>query len=201
MKKVLLLLMVLLALNLVSAASLEGNIYDIGLDKVKNSIVEINTIPLQRVVASDGFYEFKSIPKGDYQIKAYTSDKKVITEEDITITEDGNYVFDLFLIPELESTEQKSIWPYIVFPIIILIIVILLVLKYKKPKKEELIDKDLDYILGIIKKEGNRIVQRDLVQKTGLSEAKVSLMITDLESRGLVKKIRKGRANVIILNK
>ena len=156
---------------------------------------------MQRVVANSGYYEFKSIPKGGYQIKAYTSDKKVITEENITIEEDGAYTFDIFLIPELEEKESDTIWPYIIFPIIILIIVILLFLKYKKPKKEEIIDKDLDYILDIIKKEDNRIIQRDLVQKTGLSEAKISLMITDLESKGLVKKIRKGRANIIILNK
>ncbi|MHC1584962.1 MAG: helix-turn-helix transcriptional regulator, partial [Candidatus Syntropharchaeia archaeon] len=32
-----------------------------------------------------------------------------------------------------------------------------------------------------------------------LSEAKISLMITDLENRGLVTKIKKGRGNVIIL--
>ncbi|MBS3155305.1 winged helix-turn-helix transcriptional regulator [Candidatus Woesearchaeota archaeon] len=201
MKYLSIILLSLIIIEIANAASLEGNIYDISLAKVKNSIVEINTIPLQRVVANSGYYEFKSIPKGGYQIKAYTSDKKVITEENITIEEDGAYTFDIFLIPELEEKESDTIWPYIIFPIIILIIVILLFLKYKKPKKEEIIDKDLDYILDIIKKEDNRIIQRDLVQKTGLSEAKISLMITDLESKGLVKKIRKGRANIIILNK
>lgn len=202
MKKSFIFLVFLIAINTVYAASLDGYIYDIGLDKVKNSIVEINTIPLQRVVASNGFYEFKSIPKGNYQIRAYTQDKKIITEENITITEEGDYTLDLFLIPEFESKEQTIIWPYILGLLAIAGIIILFFLKYrKKPKKEELIDKDLDYIINIIKKEGNRIIQRDLVQKTGLSEAKISLMITDLESKGIIKKIRKGRANIIILNK
>lgn len=202
MKKLVIFLMVLLAINLVNAASLDGNIYDIGLDKVKNSIVEINTVPLQRVVANSGFYEFKSIPNGNYQIKAYTSDKKITTEENITITEDGDYTLDLFLIPEFESEERMVIWPYIIGLLIILMIGILVFLKYKKkPEKEEVLDKDLDYIVNLIKKEDGRIVQRDLVHKTGLSEAKISLMITDLESKGIIRKIKKGRANIIILNK
>ena len=54
---------------------------------------------------------------------------------------------------------------------------------------------------SLIKKEGSRMVQKDIVQKTGLSEAKISLMITDLESKGIIRKIKKGRANIIILNK
>ena len=32
------------------------------------------------------------------------------------------------------------------------------------------------------------------------SEAKVSLMVTDLEDRGLVRKVKQGRGNIILLN-
>jgi uncharacterized membrane protein len=38
-------------------------------------------------------------------------------------------------------------------------------------------------------------------KQTDLSEAKGSLIITDLESRGLVKKIKKGRGNNILIRK
>lgn len=192
--------MFLMLIEIVNSASLSGNIYDIGLDKVKDVIVEIDTVPLQRVVAKDGTYIFNTILPGNYQIKAYTSDKRIETIEDITIENEGNYTFDIFLIPELESKEENIlIWPYILGFIFIVLIIIFLLLKFRK--KEEVIDKDLDYIINIIKKEGNRIIQRDLVQKTGLSEAKISLMITDLENKGIVRKIKKGRANIIILNK
>jgi len=201
MKKALIFLMLLLALDIVNSASLEGNVYDISLDKIKNVIVEIDTKPLQRIVAKGGTYEFKSIPVGSYSIRAYTPDKKLESIDNITIESDGSYNYDIFLIPELEETNQKiSIWPYII-GLVILIIIVLMFLRYgKKPVKEEL-DKDLNYLIDIIKKEGNRATQKDLVQKTGLSEAKISLMITDLESKGAIKKIRKGRANIIILNK
>lgn len=200
MKVSYLLFIFVLTLEIVNSASLEGYVYDISLDKLDNVIVEINTIPLQRLVAKDGFYEFKSISTGTYQIKAYTNDKKLEALEEIKIAEEGTYTYDIFLIPELEDTDSRLvIWPYIL-SIFIIGLIIFLVFKYKKPKKQEIIDQDLDYIINIIKKEGNRIIQRDLVQKTGLSEAKISLMITDLENKGKIRKIKKGRANIIILN-
>jgi len=60
---------------------------------------------------------------------------------------------------------------------------------------------DLREVLRIIEKSGGRITQLDLRKALPYSEAKVSLMITDLESRGIVKKVKKGRGNVIILNR
>ncbi len=60
---------------------------------------------------------------------------------------------------------------------------------------------DLREVIRIIEKNGGRITQLDLRKALPYSEAKVSLMITDLESRGIVKKVKKGRGNVIILNK
>ncbi len=57
---------------------------------------------------------------------------------------------------------------------------------------------DLSELLGIVNGMGGRVTQKELRKKVKCSEAKVSLMITDLESRGLVTKIKKGRANVII---
>jgi uncharacterized membrane protein len=59
---------------------------------------------------------------------------------------------------------------------------------------------DLREVIRIIEKNGGRVTQLDLRKALPYSEAKVSLMITDLESRGIVKKIKKGRGNVIILN-
>jgi len=43
------------------------------------------------------------------------------------------------------------------------------------------------------------MTQIDLRGRLNCSEAKVSLMITDLEDRGLVRKVKKGRGNIILL--
>ena len=58
---------------------------------------------------------------------------------------------------------------------------------------------DLQEVISIIRGEGGRITQKELRARLRYSEAKVSLMITDLEDRRIVKKVKKGRGNVIIL--
>lgn len=58
----------------------------------------------------------------------------------------------------------------------------------------------LDRTLDIIKKNDGRINQRDLRREMlDLSEAKISLILTELEHKGQIEKIKKGRGNVIIL--
>jgi len=55
-------------------------------------------------------------------------------------------------------------------------------------------------VLDIIVEEG-RITQTELRTRLPYSEAKVSLLVADLEDRGLIKKIKKGRGNILILQK
>ena len=64
---------------------------------------------------------------------------------------------------------------------------------------ESAIPSDLQEVLLIIRGRDGRITQKDLRLLLNCSEAKASLMITDLGDRGLVKKVKKGRGNVIIL--
>ena len=59
--------------------------------------------------------------------------------------------------------------------------------------------RDLKEIIGILEKSGGRMTQKDLRARLNCSEAKVSLMVTDLEDRGLVHKVKKGRGNIILL--
>ncbi|ADE36096.1 Uncharacterized membrane-associated protein/domain protein [Methanohalophilus mahii DSM 5219] len=65
--------------------------------------------------------------------------------------------------------------------------------------KEEELPADLKEILAIIQKAGGRITQKDLRQKLNCSEAKTSLMIADLQRRGLIDKFKKGRGNILVL--
>jgi uncharacterized membrane protein len=58
---------------------------------------------------------------------------------------------------------------------------------------------DLREVMDAITESGGRINQVELRRKLPYSEAKVSLMIADLENRGLVRKIKKGRGNIIVL--
>ncbi len=57
---------------------------------------------------------------------------------------------------------------------------------------------DLKELYKLILEKGGRTTQKDLRKEVRYGEAKVSLMVADLESRGLIKKIKKGRSNIII---
>ncbi|AKB12711.1 Uncharacterized membrane protein [Methanosarcina thermophila] len=56
---------------------------------------------------------------------------------------------------------------------------------------------DLKEILELVRASGNRISQRELRKKSPYSESKVSLMLSDLEERGLIEKFKRGRGNII----
>ena len=56
---------------------------------------------------------------------------------------------------------------------------------------------DLKDLLELIRASGNRITQRELRKKSPYSESKVSLMLSDLEERGLIEKFKRGRGNII----
>jgi uncharacterized membrane protein len=46
-----------------------------------------------------------------------------------------------------------------------------------------------------------RITQKEIRKEVPLSEAKISLIIAGLEAKGTIKKVKKGRGNIIFLNK
>ena len=73
---------------------------------------------------------------------------------------------------------------------------------FDKTKEEEIESPEsLDTMIKIIKENNGRMTQKDIRKKIPLSEAKISLMITELEDKEIVKRIKKGRGNIIILKK
>ncbi len=67
------------------------------------------------------------------------------------------------------------------------------------PKKPLPLPADLQEVMDIIRGQGGRITQKELRSRLKYSEGKVSLMLTDLERRGLVEKFKRGRGNVVII--
>ena len=61
------------------------------------------------------------------------------------------------------------------------------------------LDKDLENLIEFIKKQEGRTTQKDIRNNFPHSEAKISLMIAELEDKEIVKKLKKGRGNIIIL--
>ncbi|MFH0870370.1 MAG: hypothetical protein V1866_04930 [archaeon] len=148
-------------------------------------------------------------------------------EENISILSDGDYVRDLIMFPAKEldeldldpdlmqmingagetdkddtSTGTKYTPLYIVLGAIVIVLAFALkkiLLRKKKsghnPYAEE--SDDLADMLAFIKKH-RRVTQKDIRKEFSLSEAKISLLLTDLESQHKIRKIKKGRGNIII---
>jgi len=212
--------MLLLFPQLVFSATIYGTIYDLSLDKAKDIRVEIDTKPNQFYISKNGSYAF-NVPNGDYRVEA----KRYIgnflessVQENITIIDEGNYVLDLILFPSLEEDlldddiyiidpypETKlGLIPIFVFILFLIIIFIVFYTRSKKRlsgKEEKYEGTDLDQIIKIIKDEGGRTTQKHIRKQIPLSEAKISLMIDELEHKGTIEKIKKGRGNIIILKK
>ncbi|MCH7524946.1 MAG: hypothetical protein IIC74_08050, partial [Bacteroidetes bacterium] len=200
----------------VFAATIYGTIYEFSLDKAKDVRVEINTEPKQFYISKNGSYAF-NVPNGEFIVEAnqYVGNLlKSSTNENVTISDDGAYVLDLILFPIIDEEELEEdidiIDPYperkldftlvFIFGVLIIIFFIFYT-RSKKRTSEKDGDVDLEKIIKIIKQEGGRATQKEIRKEIPLSEAKISLMIAELEHKGIVEKIKKGRGNIIILKK
>lgn len=219
--RLLMLVFLVFSASPVLAAKISGTLYDIELNELPDVIVEVNTAPKQLLVAKNATYAF-NVPKGTYEITARHEKQALGATEQITVAEEGSYVLDLILFPDLGEEEEllnetagiqieeAYVEPPLPFPwhwlAVIIIGVLLIAWSYfmkgnKKPEvpKKETKKPELEDLLAIIKKEGGRITQKDLRKQMPYSEGKISLMLAELESQGKIKKIKRGRGNIIIL--
>lgn len=231
------LLILLFLLPIVSAATLKGSIYDENLELAKDVLVEVDTVPQQKYLAKTGSYTF-DLPPGKYTLTA-KDDQYFITEPVEITSAQGEYILDLFLLPDFaeedelwQETQQElpldteatpvPLWSWLLAGIIFALLLARIISTRKKygslwtfrkkikaeskktveQHKEELAKEPgyLDQALEIMKKHDGRINQKELRKEMMyLSEAKVSLIVTELEHKGVVEKIKKGRGNVLIL--
>lgn len=235
LKGVVPLLVLLWLLPLVAATTIHGTVYNEELEVEEDVLVKINTTPRQQFLARDGTYLF-DVPPGRYQI---TAEKGLFSSsEDVEIATEGDFVFDLFLLPDFTDEdellaeteepfleEEKSRWQWWHYAIALAVVLYGLgrffwlrrkhgPLRYFRRKireesikpieqhKEEL-ENGPGYIenaLEIIRHHDGRITQKELRKEMMyLSEAKVSLIVTELEHKGTIEKVKKGRGNVLIL--
>jgi len=215
-----------LAFN-VNGATIHGTIYDSDIEILEGGVITINTIPEQTAVALDGSYSFE-VNIGSYLVKfEYFENNDLIYffEEEISIIEDGDYLMDVILLPDLNDdlTEDNLdiLNPYeennhILVRIGVLIILLGLIYifyifwkklngnfwkKISKQKKTSLEEDDIEKVLDFITQEGGRTTQKDIRRKLLLSEAKASLILTELEHDKKIRRIKKGRGNIISLIK
>jgi len=206
-----------------------------------NAIIEINSIPVQSKVATNGTYSFDDLQPGNYTIKAKSYRNNILeysAEQEVQIVDrGGNFNIDILLFPptdpnieylgdmnltaDIDLNNGESLDTYLLVAAILIILCSALFFLWMKKKKiamdrhviydhpmqepgkipdipEKEIPEDLQNLYALIIKKGGRVTQKDIRGEMKCSEAKVSLMLDDLEDRGYIKKIRKGRSNIII---
>ncbi|AFZ73741.1 helix-turn-helix transcriptional regulator [Natronobacterium gregoryi] len=66
------------------------------------------------------------------------------------------------------------------------------------PLDDELLS-DEDRVVKLIRENGGRMKQVNIVEETGWSKSKVSMLLSDMEDEGTISKLRVGRENIISL--
>ncbi len=210
-----LLFILLLFIQTTTATTLHGTVYDIDLEPVHNAVITIEGTQKQVVVAKNGTYNVNVHP-GNYTITVQKGNETIL-EEELTVAAEGNFVIDLLALQLLDDIDNlsndiedvsavideekpRNYWLILVL-LGAIIITTYVFFKHAAPTEEKAHDElsqDLQPILQFIKQE-NRTTQKEIYRKFPYSEAKISLMLTELEAKGIIEKIKKGRGNIIIL--
>ncbi|GAB3674629.1 DUF7343 domain-containing protein [Halopiger thermotolerans] len=67
------------------------------------------------------------------------------------------------------------------------------------PLSDEELLTDEDRVVKLIRENGGRMKQVNIVEETGWSKSKVSMLLSDMEDEGTISKLRVGRENIISL--
>lgn len=200
------------------------------LENVTIEVYSDSTLRLQTLVP-DGAYSLSLHPDNyTIKARQYSGSTLLYdTEENITLEESDNLLLDMMMFPTFEENELPENYetPLIesgeegkiglswleLAAVLIIVIAGVIVIYHQKilksgkkgvakpPARTISLPEDLKKVLDVIRRSSGRITQVNLREKLPHSEAKVSLMISDLEDRGLIRKIKKGRGNVIVLKK
>lgn len=129
------------------------------------------------------------------------------TDENPSLGDDYSYnVFYEDVTQEITQIYREPLF----YPILILAVIVLMFavfLMFFRSRKSKKINTVLSVlhegerrVIELLMQNENRCDQRGLVKDTGFSKAKMSRILLDLETRGLVVKTRRGRTNIVELS-
>jgi uncharacterized membrane protein len=70
-------------------------------------------------------------------------------------------------------------------------------LRATKEPKISVVSRQEDQVLALLKKKGGSCLQREVYEELNLSQSAASMILNSLEERGLIKRFRDGRENVV----
>lgn len=224
MKKVLLLL---LLANFAISVNVSGDIYEEGsLKKLNSTVVTLKGADYSyRQVFQTANYSF-SLPEGRYKLIVERYDAGMLTHQfNESVNLNGNSARIDFVLRPTPSPVDLRIYAIAgIVIVLILIIIHRLLLRHFStrtqdtesetgnpeleidnpepatqdiiPKTQDL-DEDARRILETLKANEGRMTQKELRELLNYSDAKMSLIIAELEHYGMIKKFKRGRGNIL----
>lgn len=210
-----------LAMFLVSlgySAFVYGSIYGHDLEKINKTAIKIQGKFSYQVVTENANYSI-FLPEGEYRISASSFDGygnlKFYVEEKAMVGKQDQRV-DLVLKP-VNDTGDTILIGGLVFVIAIAAVFLYLHFSSKqhgqdiadaeqpmqakvyklRPQGAIYLDEDAKKVLEVLGSFENRATQKELKEVLKFSDAKLSLILTELEQLGHVKKFKRGRANIV----
>ncbi len=210
-----LLALALLALlsGIPSAAFVHGDIYGPGMQKMNNTMIRVEGSYSYAMASEGSEYSF-FLPEGDYKISASGygtgGDLESYAEENVRVGGEDQRI-DLVMRPAFRT--EFLLYGAVVLLFFAVAMAFLWKDKQKAPeprmplmeaaipeKREEKpvkLDEDMKKILQALESNEKRATQKELKEMLHFSDAKLSLIIAELEEGGYVKKFKRGRGNII----
>ncbi|HNT60658.1 MAG TPA: hypothetical protein PKJ97_01630, partial [Candidatus Bilamarchaeaceae archaeon] len=210
------------------AANLSGSIYSMdSFDAVQGVVVKAEGASTYQAFSTDGTYAM-DIPAGEYTVKAfYYPEGKLggYAEDRIMLGEGGaSYDFVLFAPDEFEAVvgfdvpgldeeipeQEHDLAPLIFLGAALGVAVVALAYFFMKRKmlegavekihlEKKKLDEEEKKVLEILGNSEGMRNQKELREIMKCTEAKMSLLVSGLEAQGYVKRIKRGRENIVKL--
>ncbi len=186
------------------AAFVYGDIYKAHtLEKINNTLVKIDGRFSYQLVIQKSNYSI-DLPEGEYIIYAEHLDSSNVlfsAKEEVKIGTDNQRI-DLALSPKGNTLDYVFAAGLVIIGLFLLYNVAKKATLQKNdtviriPKKEGL-DEDAKKVLQTLESFEGRTTQKELKDTLNFSDAKLSLILSELESLGKIKKFKRGRGNII----
>lgn len=191
------LMLLAISASLCSAAYVYGDIYQQDLQKLNQTVVRIEGDFSYQVVTEKANYSV-FLPEGDYIITASSHDSQYLVYEEISVGSQDQKL-------DLVLKETGNDIPLYIGALLLLAAAFVWSNHYWRAKKKThqqkpakyVMDKDAEAVLKILDSFEGRATQKELREALKFSDSKLSLILTELENVGKIKKFKRGRANMV----